>query len=225
MDDLTDRVDFDELAPRYDLVNALISAGLAGRWRRALVALVGARPGDRVLDLCCGTGRVARELERGGARVVGVDLSHGMLIRADGGCRRVRGAAEELPLADESCDAATVAWGLRNVCDRAAVIGELVRVVRPGGRVASLDMAEPASSCWRRMYWWYFARIVPLVGACLTGRREAYECFHRSTRAFVRPEELAREFVRAGLHEPRIHSLLGGALAIVVARKGEFPCA
>jgi len=206
------------------VVNALISLGLDDRWRRALVARSCARPGDRVLDLCCGTGRVARALVRRGARVVGIDLSRGMLARA-GGCARVQGEAERLPLADGSCDAATVAWGLRNARDRRLALDELARVVRPGGRIASLDMAAPSFSCWRRLYWWYFARVVPLLGAFFTGRRAAYEYFHRSARGFVSPAELAAEFTLAGFERPEIHSLFGGALAIVVARKGNFPCA
>ncbi len=208
------RTMFDRIAPVYDLMNRLMTAGLDRRWRRLTVAAA-VRPGDRVLDVCCGTGDLAVEASRAGGEVTGLDFSPRMLERA----RRklhsvtwVEGDALELPFADESFDAATVGFGVRNLSDLERGLQELRRVLRRGGRVAVLEITRPKGPL-RHFYALWFDRIVPLLGKVLPGGA-AYTYLPASVRRFPGPEELAALLADAGFAEPRFRLFAGGIVAL-----------
>jgi demethylmenaquinone methyltransferase / 2-methoxy-6-polyprenyl-1,4-benzoquinol methylase len=208
------RTMFDRIAPVYDLMNRLMTAGLDRRWRRLTVAAA-VRPGDRVLDVCCGTGDLAVEASRAGGEVTGLDFSPRMLERA----RRklhsvtwVEGDALELPFADESFDAATVGFGVRNLSDLERGLQELRRVLRQGGRVAVLEITRPKGPL-RHFYAHWFDRIVPLLGKVLPGGA-AYTYLPASVRRFPGPEELAAMLADAGFAEPRFRLFAGGNVAL-----------
>jgi demethylmenaquinone methyltransferase/2-methoxy-6-polyprenyl-1,4-benzoquinol methylase len=172
---------FTPLPARYDRLAELLSFGQNGRWRRAMVDQIGPAPGSVVLDVASGTAGVAIQLAgRTGARVLGVDLTEQMLrrgkanIAAAGRSGRiclVAGRAEQIPLPDASVDALTFTYLLRYVEDPQATLAELARVVRPGGRVASLEFCVPASPFWHAA-WWLYTRLVLPLGGLLTGGRE-----------------------------------------------------
>src|ERR671935_1142990 len=164
------RTMFDRIAPVYDLMNRVMTAGLDGRWRR-LTARAVVRSGDRVLDACCGTGDLALADERAGGRVVGLDFSERMLERARRkapGIEWVRGDLLELPFEDASFEATTVGFGVRNVADLERSLRELRRVLRHGGRVGILEITTPRGPL-RLFYRLWFDRLVPLIGKLLRG--------------------------------------------------------
>jgi demethylmenaquinone methyltransferase/2-methoxy-6-polyprenyl-1,4-benzoquinol methylase len=197
---------FDRIAPVYDGMNAVISGFQEPRWRRRAVAATGLRPGMAAIDVATGTGKLARSLaDRVGPLgwVVGVDVSAGMLERArDAGSATpwlefVVGDALALPAADAAFDAATIAFGMRNLPDYERGFAELARVVRPGGRVVCLEIARPRSLAGRAGRLW-FERAVPLIGR-LVGQVEAYRYLVSSVRAYPSPAEVALIMARAGL--------------------------
>jgi len=205
---------FDRIAPVYDLMNRLMTAGLDRRWRRLTVAAA-VRPGDRVLDICCGTGDLAVEASRAGGEVTGLDFSPRMLERARRKLQSVtwvEGDALELPFADESFDAATVGFGVRNLSDLERGLQELRRVLREGGRVAVLEITRPKGRL-RHFYALWFDRIVPLLGKVLPGGA-AYTYLPASVRRFPGPEELAAMLADAGFAEPRFRLFAGGIVAL-----------
>jgi demethylmenaquinone methyltransferase / 2-methoxy-6-polyprenyl-1,4-benzoquinol methylase len=214
---------FDRIAGRYDLMNSVMSAGLHHRWRARTVDIAGVGPGDSALDVCCGTGDLALELRRRvgpAGRVVGLDFSAPMLELAEGKATAagaavewVQGNALELPLADGTFDAATVGFGVRNVADLAGAIGEMARVVRPGGTVAILEITTPQRPPLKWFYSIWFDRIVPLLGT-LAGDREAYTYLPSSVRRFPPAHELAGLMHSAGLQDVRYVVLAGGIVAI-----------
>ena len=208
------RTMFDRIAPVYDLMNRLMTAGLDQRWRRLTVEAV-VRPGDRVLDACCGTGDLAIAAARAGGEVTGLDFSPHMLERA----RRkshsvtwVEGDALALPFADGSFDAATVGFGVRTLSDLERGLRELRRVLRAGGRVAVLEITRPKGVL-RPFYALWFDRIVPLLGRVLPGGA-AYTYLPASVRRFPGPEELAAMLADAGFAEPRFRLFAGGIVAL-----------
>jgi demethylmenaquinone methyltransferase/2-methoxy-6-polyprenyl-1,4-benzoquinol methylase len=208
---------FDRIAPVYDVMNRVMTAGLDRRWRRETVREV-VRPGDRVLDAACGTGDLAIEASRAGARVVGLDFSGAMLERA----RRkapelewLQGDLLALPCEDGDFDAATVGFGIRNVADLEAGLRELRRVVRPGGRLGVLEITRP-SGILRPFYSLWFDRVVPLLGRILPGG-EAYTYLPASVRRFPGPDELAAALRAAGFDVVRYRLFAGGIVALHVA--------
>jgi demethylmenaquinone methyltransferase / 2-methoxy-6-polyprenyl-1,4-benzoquinol methylase len=208
------RAMFDRIAPVYDLMNRVMTAGLDGRWRR-LTAEAVVRRGDRVLDACCGTGDLALADERAGGRVVGLDFSERMLDRArrkSAAIEWVRGDLLELPFEDASFDAATVGFGVRNVADLERSLCELRRVLRPGGRLGILEITEPRGPL-RLFYRLWFDAIVPLLGKVLRGG-SAYTYLPASVRRFPGPDELAALLERAGFGEVRVRLLAGGIVAL-----------
>jgi demethylmenaquinone methyltransferase / 2-methoxy-6-polyprenyl-1,4-benzoquinol methylase len=207
---------FDRIAPVYDLMNRVMTAGLDQRWRR-LTAEVAVRPGDHVLDACCGTGDLAIACAGVGGHVTGLDFSERMLERA----RRkgpklewVRGDVLALPFADGSFDAATVGFGVRNVEDVGRALRELRRVLRPGGRLAVLEITRPRGLL-RPFYAFWFDWLVPLVGKALPGGA-AYTYLPASVRRFPGPEGLARLMEEAGFGDVRFHLFAGGIVALHV---------
>ena len=213
------RTMFDRIAPVYDLMNRLMTAGLDGRWRRRAAAQV-VWPGDRVLDACCGTGDLALEAERRGGRVVGLDFSERMLDRAREKSQTVEwvlGDATALPFPDASFDAATVGFGIRNVPDLEAGLVELARVLRPGGRLACLEITRPEGML-KPFFRLWFDGLVPLAGKVLPGGR-AYTYLPASVRRFPGPSDLAAAFGRAGFDGVGWKLMGGGIVALHVGTK------
>jgi demethylmenaquinone methyltransferase/2-methoxy-6-polyprenyl-1,4-benzoquinol methylase len=207
---------FDAIAPVYDAMNRVMTAGLDLRWRR-LTAEAAVRPGDRVLDACCGTGDLALADARAGGRVTGVDFSERMLERArrkSSEIEWVRGDALALPFAAGEFDAATVGFGIRNLPDLEAGVAELRRVLRPGGRLAVLEIVRPRGVL-RHFYGIWFDRVVPLVGKLLPGGG-AYTYLPASVRRFPGAEELANVIRAAGFGDVRYRLLAGGIVALHV---------
>jgi demethylmenaquinone methyltransferase/2-methoxy-6-polyprenyl-1,4-benzoquinol methylase len=208
------RTMFDRIAPVYDAMNRLMTAGLDRRWRRLTVAAV-VRSGDRVLDVCCGTGDLAIAAHEAGADVTGLDFSERMLERAkrkEPAVAWVQGDALSLPFADRSFDAATVAFGVRNLADLERGLRELRRVLRTGGRVGVLEITRPKGML-RDFYALWFDRIVPLLGKVLPGGA-AYAYLPASVRRFPGPEELAATMGEAGFGQARFRLFAGGIVAL-----------
>ncbi len=208
---------FDRIAPVYDVMNRVMTAGLDRRWRR-LTAEAVVRPGDRVLDACCGTGDLALACLRMGGNVTGLDFSERMLERArrkSGEVDWVRGDLLALPFAEGEFDAATVGFGIRNVPELEAGLAELRRVLRPGGRLGVLEIVRPRGLL-RPFYAIWFDRVVPLLGKVLPGGA-AYAYLPASVRRFPGPDELADALRTAGFGGVEYRLFAGGIVALHVA--------
>jgi demethylmenaquinone methyltransferase/2-methoxy-6-polyprenyl-1,4-benzoquinol methylase len=210
---------FDRIAPVYDAMNRVMTAGLDRRWRRETVRAV-VSADDKVLDLACGTGDLAVEAARAGARVTGLDFSAEMLARA----RRKAAAIEwiegdmlALPFADATFDAATCGFGVRNVSDLEAALREAARVLRRGGSVGILEITRPRGAL-RVFYAVWFDRVVPALGKVLPGG-EAYTYLPASVRRFPHAEDLARVMQTAGFRDVRYRLFAGGIVALHVGEK------
>jgi demethylmenaquinone methyltransferase / 2-methoxy-6-polyprenyl-1,4-benzoquinol methylase len=224
---------FDRIAGVYDALNGVMTAGLHHRWRTRAVDLARVAPGSRVLDVATGTGDLALELARRvspGGEVVGSDFSEGMLARARTKARmRVNGTASapsieaalrfewgdalELPYENDSFDAATVGFGARNFADLSRGLGEMARVVRPGGRVVVLEITSPTRPPLSVFFGLWFDRVVPLMGR-LAGDSDAYSYLPSSVRRFPAPAILAGEMERVGIGEIGYLLTAGGIIAI-----------
>jgi len=208
------RTMFDRIAPVYDAMNRVMTAGLDMRWRRIAATAV-VRPGDRVLDAACGTGDFAVADARAGAgHVIGLDFSERMLARARNKApwvEWVRGDMLALPFPDSSFDAATVGFGVRNT-DLEGALGELRRVLRRGGRLAVLETTQPVGLL-RPFYSLWFDRLVPMVGRLLPGG-EAYAYLPASAKRFPPAEELAERMRRAGFEDVHVRRLGGSIVAL-----------
>jgi demethylmenaquinone methyltransferase/2-methoxy-6-polyprenyl-1,4-benzoquinol methylase len=206
---------FDRIAPVYDAMNRVMTAGLDLRWRR-LAATEVVRPGDRVLDAACGTGDLALADHRAGAlEVTGVDFSTRMLERARRkapGIRFVEGDMLALPFADGAFDSATVGFGVRNVSDLELALRELRRVLRPGGRLAILEITSPRGIL-RPFFNLWFDRLVPLLGRLLPGG-DAYSYLPASVARFPGAEEFVSLLERAGFTAVRFRLLAGSIVAL-----------
>jgi demethylmenaquinone methyltransferase/2-methoxy-6-polyprenyl-1,4-benzoquinol methylase len=219
---------FDRIAPRYDLLNRLLSAGTDVRWRRACADLLELDGPSRLLDLCTGTADLLVETLRrdAGHRGTGVDLSEEMLRRGAAKLKRrglagrtglAAGDAEALPFAPASFDGATVGFGIRNVADPAAALGEIRRVLRPGGRLVVLEFSQPRG--WLgALYLRYFHRVLPRVGALVSGDSGAYAYLPASVARFPTPEGFAALMEGAGFTGVRWKLLTGG---IACLHRGE----
>jgi demethylmenaquinone methyltransferase/2-methoxy-6-polyprenyl-1,4-benzoquinol methylase len=212
---------FDRIAPRYDLMNRLMTLGLDRRWRRLAVRLARVGPDDTVVDVGCGSGDMCELAAGRGARVIGVDFAAGMLAAAR---RRVRAAGflradlGALPLATASATVVTCSFVLRNLVSIPAVLGELARILAPGGRLVLLEVDEPRSPLLRLGHALYFRRLVPLLGALLSDRA-AYAYLPRST-AYLPPEAgLLDCLAAAGLQRPRKVTLAAGAAQLILAER------
>ena len=210
---------FDRIAPVYDAMNRVMTLGLDLRWR-ALAAQAVVGSGNRVLDVCCGTGDLAVAAERAGGRVTGLDFSERMLARArrkSSSIEWVRGDALALPFDDGSFEAATVGFGVRNLADLEAGFRELARTLVPGGRLACLEITRPGGLL-RPFFHLWFDGIVPLLGRLLPGGA-AYTYLPASVRRFPGPADLAELMTRSGFEDVRWRTLGGGIVALHTGRK------
>jgi demethylmenaquinone methyltransferase / 2-methoxy-6-polyprenyl-1,4-benzoquinol methylase len=219
---------FSEIAPRYDLLNHVLSLNVDRRWRRRAVDALDAPAGDpdvRVLDVCAGTYDLSLELAgRTGfeGRIVAADFAFPMLVE---GLEKVGekpvaplcGDALRLPFPDGSFDRAMVAFGVRNLSDPAAGFRELARVLRSGGRLVVLEFTTPPNALMRRLYLFYFHRILPLVGRIVSGHPWAYTYLPESVKEFPGPDDLAESMRASGFREASWRYLTGGIAAIHVA--------
>jgi len=205
---------FDRIAPVYDAMNRVMTAGLDGRWRRETAAAA-VSPGDRVLDVCCGTGDLALACLRAGGRVTGLDFSEPMLERArrkSGEIEWLQGDALALPFEDDSFDAATVGFGVRNLEDLDRGLAEMARVLRAGGRVGVLEITRPQGAL-EPFYDGWFGKIVPVLGKLLPGG-SAYTYLPASVRRFPGPKDLTRFLREAGFSDVRYRLFAGGIVAL-----------
>jgi len=221
---------FDAIAPRYDLLNRVLSAGLDRRWRDRAVDALGLPPGARVLDLCTGTADLAVATVRkvSGASVVGVDFAGAMLrlglvktteLGLNRSIRLVRGDATRIPVGSATCDAATIAFGIRNVSEPERALAEIARVLRPRGRLAILEFGQPAIPGIRSLYSWYFRYVLPAVGRLVSKHNSAYSYLPASVGTFPPPEEFAGIIARQGFSNVRAVPLTFGIVYLYIAEK------
>ena len=221
---------FSAIAPRYDFLNRLLSAGRDRVWRREAIRATRLPTDGRLLDVCTGTADMALETARQfpTATIAGVDFSGPMIDR---GRQKVADArlagrvvlsvapAEALPFPDGAFDAATVAFGLRNVPDRRLALAEMRRVLKPGGRAVVLEFTTPPGRLFRRLYLWYFHRVLPVIGGLISGHRSAYAYLPASVGEFPPPKELTAWMEQAGFRDVSYRLLTGGIVAIHVGVK------
>jgi demethylmenaquinone methyltransferase/2-methoxy-6-polyprenyl-1,4-benzoquinol methylase len=235
---------FTRIAPRYDLINDLQSFGLHRHWKRRVVRLARPQPGQRALDLCCGTGDLALGLARRGVQVAGLDFSERMLAVA---AKRSSGAgiqssavaphdsrftfhasplpmflcgdAQRIPFSDNSFDIVTVGYGLRNLANWETGLREMQRVAKPGGRLVVLDFGKPENALWRGLYFGYLKLFVPCLGLIFCGNASAYAYILESLKHYPAQQGVAAKMRELGLVEVQILSLLGGIMSINYGEK------
>jgi demethylmenaquinone methyltransferase/2-methoxy-6-polyprenyl-1,4-benzoquinol methylase len=210
---------FDDVAPRYDLTNAVLSLGQDRGWRRATVAALGLRPGEVALDLAAGTGTSSVALAATGARVVACDFSLGMLrvgVRrnARDGVTFVAGDGLRLPFRDGAFDAVTISFGLRNLHDVDAGLRELARVTKPGGRLVVCEFSHPTWAPFRAVYVDYLMRALPAIARRVSSNPDAYVYLAESIRAWPAQRDLAQRLGAAGWTGVGWRDLTGGVVAL-----------
>ena len=225
---------FAAIARRYDLLNDLQSFGLHRRWKHHVVQLAAVRPGQRALDVCCGTGDLALALARAGAEVTGLDFSPAMLEiarargqKSDSRSRKpvfhspifIQGDALQLPFPDHSFDAVTVGYGLRNLTSWETGLREMFRVARPGARLVALDFGKPPNRLWRAVYFAHLKISVPLLGRLFCGNADAYAYILESLKHYPAQEGVAEKMRQWNVSSVRVINLLGGAMAINYGEK------
>jgi len=213
---------FDAIAPRYDLVNRLMTFGLDQSWRRDTVTALALPPDSLVLDLACGTGDLSRLARKAGYRVIGADLSAGMLAANHSGHPLVEADSATLPFPDGAFDGLVCGYALRNFTDLAGALAETARVIRPGGRIALLEVDAPRSAFLRSGYDVWFNKVVPRLGGALSDR-EAYEYLPRSV-AYLPPTPVLRRMLAdAGYSGVGIRPLAGGLSQLLFATRTGVP--
>lgn len=228
---------FSRIAPRYDLINDLQSLGLHRHWKQRVVQEARPQPGQRALDLCCGTGDLALGLARRGVVVIGLDFSERMLAmaaqRASGirgkepeqvqmaspVARFVSGDAQRIPFADNTFDIVTVGYGLRNLASWETGLREMQRVAKPGGRLVVLDFGKPDNALWRSLYFGYLKLFVPCLGRIFCGNASAYAYILESLQHYPAQHGVGARMRELGLLEVRVVSLLGGVMSINYGEK------
>lgn len=221
------RAMFDQIAPRYDLLNHVLSLNIDKRWRLRVtreLAQVMARPDARALDLCCGTGDLTIALRKAfpTSDVVGLDFSRPMLVRADqksmtdSHVSLVQGDATLVPFPDAGFDAVTIAFGLRNLTSVEGGLAEILRMLSPGGRAVILEFSRPVFPLLREAFGFYFHQILPRIGGIVSGSRGAYTYLPKSVEDFPDQKSLARRMEAAGFANVRYRNLSGGIAAMHV---------
>jgi demethylmenaquinone methyltransferase/2-methoxy-6-polyprenyl-1,4-benzoquinol methylase len=212
---------FGRIARRYDLLNRVLSLGIDRRWRRRAVRVAGDVKGRVVVDVCCGTGDLTIEFARAGARVLGFDFTPQMLSLSVPKSRSLglsglyaQADALQLPLKGAAADVASVAFGLRNLADPQVGLAELARVVKPGGCVLVLEFSPPPRGVVGAVYRLYFTRVLPWIGAWISGDAEAYRYLPRTVSAWLAPDELQQRMELAGLVDCGHESLTLGIASL-----------
>lgn len=208
---------FDTVAKRYDLTNDVLSMGQDRRWRKRVVDLIGPRPGEAILDLAAGTGTSSRPFADAGAFVVPCDFSVGMLevgkaARPD--LPFTAGDGTRLPFADDTFDAVTISFGLRNIVDPHAGLRELLRVTRPGGRIVVCEFSTPTWAPFRTIYVNYLVQALPAIARAVSSNPESYVYLAESIRSWPDQKALAMRMVAAGWGPVDWHNLSGGIVAL-----------
>jgi demethylmenaquinone methyltransferase/2-methoxy-6-polyprenyl-1,4-benzoquinol methylase len=219
---------FNTIAPRYDLINDLQSGGLHRYWKRRLIREAAGRPGERALDLCCGTGDVAFALARRGLDVAGLDFSAPMLAVAnqrlkerfpDARVNFLQGDAQQIPFPDNSFDIVTISYGLRNLADWETGLREMQRVARPGGRLLVLDFGRPDNAVWRGIYFAYLRHFVPVLGRIFCGDADTHGYILESLMHYVAQKGVAAGMERLQLARVCVINLMGGIMSINYGEK------
>ncbi len=221
---------FSAIAPRYDLLNHLLSLGLDSYWWRRMAKVSGAAPGMRMLDVAAGTGDSSLALARRGAEVLSTDFTQGMLALGPAKFQRqgmdllvwasVVADAQRLPFASECFDGLTICYGIRNVEHRPLAFAEFLRVLKPGGRLTILEFSRPRWAWLRALYDLYSLKALPRIGGWISGDARAYRYLPESIRAFPDQESLAMELKSAGFSKVLWRDLTGGIVALHVGEKG-----
>lgn len=217
---------FGRIAPRYDFLNHLLSLNLDKAWRRAAVRAISPARGDRILDACAGTLDLALLHAERGADVIALDFCRDMLLLGRNKVVQrgfdiplIEADAMQAPFADATFDAATVAFGVRNLAHPDAGIGELGRLLRAGGKLAVLEFARPRSRLFRSIYYPYFQHVLPRIGALVSGDGKAYSYLPNSVMSFIDPEQVAEVMRAADLSDVRIERMTFGTVALVTGVK------
>lgn len=210
---------FDAIASRYELVNRLMTFGLDARWRRHAVRDLRLPVPSIILDIAAGTGDFTRECARQGHRAVATDLSYGMLHAGREMPERVQADASNLPFVDASFDGVTCGYALRNFTDLAGTFDEMARVIRPGGRLSILEVAEPRSGIWRTGFRFWFRRVVPFIGSLLSDR-DAYHYLPQSTAYLPDSQEIVRMLNQSGFRAVNHRRVMGGLSQQFIATRG-----
>jgi len=217
---------FSKIAHRYDFLNTALSFNRDKYWRRFAVSRCGLKPGGRGLDVCCGTGMLSMEMARamgGRGEVVGLDFCENMLARGRENIASfkygrmislVQGNAVDLPFEDGVFDCTVIGFALRNVPDIARTIREMARVVRPGGKVVSLELSKPSAPVFKQAYYLYFDRIVPVLGKMGVGLDGPYSYLPNSLKNFPHQSEIKKMFEAEGLINTGYHELTGGIVTV-----------
>jgi demethylmenaquinone methyltransferase / 2-methoxy-6-polyprenyl-1,4-benzoquinol methylase len=215
---------FNTIAPRYDLINDLQSFGLHRFWKRRMVQLAGIQPGQKALDVCCGTGDLAFALAKAGAQVVGLDFSEAMLAVAkkrstSGNPQFQQGDAMNLPFANDTFDLVTIGYGLRNLASWERGLEELRRVTKPGGRILVLDFGKPDNGLWRACYFGYLRLCVPVFGKIFCSDTAAYAYILESLKHYPAQRGVEQKMRDLQCRDIRVHNFVGGAMSINEALK------
>jgi demethylmenaquinone methyltransferase/2-methoxy-6-polyprenyl-1,4-benzoquinol methylase len=210
---------FGRIAGRYDLLNHLLSFNLDKRWRARTVERVSKLPHARVLDLCCGTGDLLLGLQ--GSLVLGSDFCHPMLLEAQRKSARPLFEADALalPLKNDSLDLITCAFGFRNLANYEQGLGEMLRVLKPGGAAAILEFSQPTNPVFGALYRFFSMRILPQIGGMVSGSKDAYSYLPKSIRAFPGAEGLAEQMRAKGFERVEFERMTGGAVALHLGYK------
>jgi len=216
------RAMFDAIAPRYDLVNRLMTFGLDQRWRRTTVRALALPPGSLVVDLACGTGDLSRAAVAAGYRTIGADLSRGMLEANRTGTPLLQVDGAQLPMEEGSVDGVVCGYALRNLTDLAGSLKEMARVLRPGGRIAVLEVGAPPPGLVRTGYRLWFEHAVPRLGGLLSDA-DAYRYLPRSTAYLPDEAGLRRLFVEAGFSTVGRRLLTGGLSQLLTGTRDGLP--
>lgn len=221
---------FASIATRYDLINDIQSFGMHRLWKRRVLRLAHVRPGERALDLCCGTGDLALALAKQGANVTGLDFSEPMLRVAREKSKAqspkskidfICGDAQRIPFPDDTFDILTIGYGLRNLSDLDAGLRDMLRVTKPGGRLVALEFAKPDNSMWRAIYFGYLKIFLPIFGRIFCGNAAAYAYILESLKNYPAQQAVAARMRDLGWQNVRVINLMCGIMSIHYAERRE----
>jgi len=218
--EITVRKMFDRIAPRYDLLNRLLTFGLDTKWREKTVKHIYAYPGAKVLDVACGTGDLCDSLHKAGIKAIGMDFSRGMLTSFNSNAPLINGDALKIPVHDSSVDGVTCGFALRNFLDINPFLNEVARILKPGSRVALLEVDQPGNRYIRTGHSFYFNKIVPIIGG-LFSDKDAYSYLPSSVIYLPEENEMIKMIERSGLGKVKKYRLTGGIVQLLVAEKPE----